>query len=472
MAIVAWEHPHGDSANHSFADVDTAPAGAGSVSVPNLGSFAPGSGPVIAPDGTVYLGTAEGRLIALRADGSELWAAQLPALQGIVSSPVVGGDGSIYVVALSLPVRDHREGSTVTVYRAWLHKFAPSGDRLWDIAFPEKRNRALPFYGPRLTGPPNIWRSGTEEYVMVPTVYRSFGRDFYVVAFPARGGAPVDTLVSYIPDEITGTGFPWEPPSWWPFDFVHGVIPAPDIGLPPVAIYTFPGGGTPWVMASDRVHDVVGLTFDPERGFREWFRVRDASRAMLSAPSVLPDGHTALGTDTGELVFVGPNQSQLAPVNVVGGIHDRIYAPLTRTANPTFAVAASLANGLALLRFNEIVHRFVTGDIGFIVVPAAASRTNVFVSTSTAFITFNSDLRAELRRFPWVGGGATVPVIGPSGRVYAIASNILFIFPPPRQRPRPEGPIGGDEPPPASPGQAATSDEADPIPDEPAQSGT
>ena len=65
-AIGAWERFHGDAANRGFADVDTKPAGAGSLSVPGLGTFTPGAGPVIAPDGTVYLGTQEGKLIALQ----------------------------------------------------------------------------------------------------------------------------------------------------------------------------------------------------------------------------------------------------------------------------------------------------------------------------------------------------------------------------------------------------------------------
>lgn len=450
---MAWEHPHGDSANHSFADVSTAPAGAGSLSVPGLGSFASGSGPVIAPDGTVYLGSSEGRLVALRADGSELWASQLPGVQGIVSSPAVGGDGSIYVVGLSVPIRDHREGRTVTVYQAWLHKFAPSGERLWDIPFPEERNRALPYYGPRLTGPPNIWRSGAEEYVIVPVVYRTFGREYHVVAFPARGGAPVGARVSYIPDEIAASG--WEPWDWLGVKFEHGMLGDPIAlpGLPLVAIYTYPGGGTPWIMASDRVHDVVGLTFDPAQGFYERFRVRDANRAMLSAPSVLPDAHTALGTNTGEVVFVGPNQSQLSPANAFGGTTNpeyatRIFASLTRTAEASTAVTVGLYGELALLRLNTVVHRINLGDSS--VVPAAASRTHVFVSTATSLITFNSDVRVELRRFPWIGGGVSPPAIGPSGRVYAIASNILFIFPPPRQRPG--GQAGDGEPPPINPG--------------------
>ena len=52
----------------------TAPAGKGSVSVPGLGYFYPGAGPVIAPDGTVYLGTRQGKLIALHADGKPFWS--------------------------------------------------------------------------------------------------------------------------------------------------------------------------------------------------------------------------------------------------------------------------------------------------------------------------------------------------------------------------------------------------------------
>lgn len=446
---MAWEHPHGNGANNSFADVNTAPAGAGSLSVPGLGSFAPGAGPVIAPDGTVYLGTTEGRLIALRADGGELWAAQLPSPQGIVSSPVIGSDGAIYVVGLSLPVRDHREGSVVTVYQAWLHKFAPTGERVWESPFPAQRNRALPYYGPRLTGAPNVAMSNGEEYVMVPAVHRAFGRDYYIVAFSARRGASVAFLVSYIPDEITGTGFPWEPPDWWPFDFIHGPEGIAFPGLPPVAAVSS-GGTLPFIVVSDRVHDVVLLTFEPVQGFVERFRLRDTNRAMLSAPSVLRGDHSALGTDTGEVVFAWPSPIPVPPVSVLGGISGRIFASVTRAADAELAVVVSVYNGLALLR-NHRFQRRVYLD-GLTVVPAAASRTNVFVSTDNALFTFNSDVTSELRRFNWVGGGTSPPVIGPSGRVYAIASNILFIFPPPRQRPRPDGPFGGDQPPPINPG--------------------
>jgi hypothetical protein len=51
-----WDHFHGDAANSGFANVDTLPATRASAAVPNIGTYAPGSGPVIGPDGTVYLG--------------------------------------------------------------------------------------------------------------------------------------------------------------------------------------------------------------------------------------------------------------------------------------------------------------------------------------------------------------------------------------------------------------------------------
>ena len=40
-------------------------------------------------------------------------------------------------------------------------------------------------------------------------------------------------------------------------------------------------------------------------------------------------------------------------------------------------------------------------------------------------------IRSEVLNFPWTGGGALSPAIGPDGRVYAMALNTLFIFPPP-----------------------------------------
>jgi hypothetical protein len=51
---------HDDAANSGFVDLATAPAGKGSCSGPDLGTFAPGAGPVIGPDGAVYWAQSRG----------------------------------------------------------------------------------------------------------------------------------------------------------------------------------------------------------------------------------------------------------------------------------------------------------------------------------------------------------------------------------------------------------------------------
>jgi outer membrane protein assembly factor BamB len=84
-----WERAHADGANSGFAGVATAPAGRGSVSVPGLGTFAPGAGPVIAPDGTVYLGNEQGKLMSFKPDGTRGWSRDIAPGQSIVASPVI-----------------------------------------------------------------------------------------------------------------------------------------------------------------------------------------------------------------------------------------------------------------------------------------------------------------------------------------------------------------------------------------------
>ena len=96
--------------NTGFVDAPTAHAGAGSTSVPGLGTFAPLAGPTIGPNGTVFLGTREGKVIALHADGKPFWNRELPAGQTITAPPALGSDGSVYVVG-STVTRDHRPGS-------------------------------------------------------------------------------------------------------------------------------------------------------------------------------------------------------------------------------------------------------------------------------------------------------------------------------------------------------------------------
>ena len=55
---LAWETAHANSANTGFARVDTTPART-PMRIVALGPVAPGANPVVAPDGTVYIGTVQ-----------------------------------------------------------------------------------------------------------------------------------------------------------------------------------------------------------------------------------------------------------------------------------------------------------------------------------------------------------------------------------------------------------------------------
>src|SRR5262249_51998925 len=152
--------------NGGFANVNTAPARAGSISVPGLGRFALGAGPVIAPDGTVYVGTVEGKLTALHADGSKFWSRDITAGESIVASPAISSDGSVYVIGVKT-VTDDSVNPPVTTVSSTLHRFNNSGAWLSQTPLPEDHGS-----GPAAFAPPMIWRSGSAEAIMIPIVYR------------------------------------------------------------------------------------------------------------------------------------------------------------------------------------------------------------------------------------------------------------------------------------------------------------
>jgi hypothetical protein len=430
-AVAAWERVHGDGANTGFADVVTAPAGAGSLTVPGLGTFAPGAGPVIAADGTVILGTEQGRLVGLHADGSPYWSRDLPAGRAILASPAIGANGMVYVVGVTAAKDGHgnRREPTLELYRFTTSGGMPGGG----VPFPEHGGVGI------TTAPPNIWKNGGTEAVMVPAVYKNAltgGYELRLIAFAAPGGIIGDVRVTTVVPEVTGgNGAPfWYnlfcmlPPyaACLPYGFTAS-NPLPENAAPPlpgVAIYTYPGGGTPWVIVSDQIHDVVGYTFQPDGRFFENFRLHDTARAIRSAPAMLGDSHSITATDSGA-VFAGPSGVKLPAVT---GLPAGEATP-TRMADGR-VVLVGVDGRVTLLQGSQAVW---SADLpGRTLVGAAASRTHVFVSTTEAFVSYDSASMAEVSRIDWVGGGVSPPAIGPDGRVYAIASDILFVFPPPR----------------------------------------
>jgi hypothetical protein len=442
LPAAAWERPHGDGANLNFENVATAKAGSlGSKTVSGLGTFAPGAGPVIAADGTVYLGNKEGEVIALRADGTPYWRRKISGGQHIVASPVIGADGTVYVLGTS-HATDHRVDPPVVVYDSALHRFTASGGYLGASPLPQHE------HGGAAVSPPNIWRYQGKEMVIVPASYRHGNIDVRMIAFDPNGAVVADQIVTTIvPQLFGGNG----KPAWMnvvcgltiigcvgaEFERSDGVIPS---GADGAGVFTYAGGGTPFVVISDNLHDVVGYTFSGG-AFIESFRMHDKNRFVRSAPAILPDGHAIIGFEgvkidddgapvgsgTGGAIFTGPNFNKVTPIS---GIYT-VYATPTRLADGRVLLLDSYGT-LTVLQDNAVAAQLKLA--GRSIVSPVASQTHVFVSMADGFFTLDATSLAQVSQVNWENGGKSQPAIGPKGHVYGIASNTLYVFPPPRRQ--------------------------------------
>jgi hypothetical protein len=449
----AWSHPHGDADNSGFADVVTAPAGPGPVMLRNKGTFAPGVGPVIGNGGLIYIGSEQGRLFAFRPDGTEAWRRLLLNEQSIKASPVVGADGSVYVVGVD-SFHDRSVTPPVLRRRSTLYKFTAGGGLLWTTDFPDFYS-SFPSTEGRgyTTAPPNIWSSGGTEVIMVPAIYRtSVSVDLHLEAFSTNGAPLADTIVTQTQQAISTEG---NTDVWDVLSCVFSLLytcwetykePVPEVGppfaiswngqppLPGVAIFTFPGGGTPFVIVSDGMRDLVGYVFSPTAGFSQVFRAHDAARVVGSPAMVLPDAHSVIGTDDGRITFSGPSFVKADDVKMCRHEYQKIcanYAGPSRTADGKIVVVQYRGDGgeVVMIQGGQFFsHKRVPGQS---IASAAVSRNDIFVATANAFLTFDVASLHQIRQFTWEGGGLWPPAIGPDGRVYAMASNTLFIFPPP-----------------------------------------
>ena len=429
----AWQRPHADGGNTGFANVATTPAVKPSRSISHIGDFGVGSGPVIGPDGTVYVGTMQGKLLAFHPDGSRAWDRQLDAGQSILASPVVASDGSIFVVSQSV-FTDTRINPPFTRPDSTLHKFLPGGGYAWKMPFPVSGTKLdVPNGSGGTDAAPNIWRYNGEEAVIVPVLYKSHTaptREVRLLAFSAGGGAVIgDARVSMNVPTVTGGvecdgsclpgfGFTAPPSNADP----NTLLPRPlRMPLPMAAIYTLPGGGTPWIVVSDNLHDIVGFTFSAQTGFTEGFRAHEESWQLHGTPMVMPDAETFVSEDSATIVWRGqaikkPQRTTIFPNYVAG---------MSRTAaGDTLLVVGTLL--WTRHPGGEPEDHRMPGET---VAAPAVSPKHVFVSTAGSLLTYDAATLQQVAKFDWTKGGISPPAIGPYGDVYAIANNTLHVFP-------------------------------------------
>lgn len=429
-----WDHAHGDPANSGFIDTRTAPATAPVRVVGGLGFSAPGSGPVIGPDGTVYVGNSTGELRAFRPNGDLKWQTRLTG-RGIVSSPAVGRDGAIYVVGV-LTARDHRGGRQRLINRGELYRVDPNnGSLYWIAPFPGAGDAGTA----ATTASPTIWRSGTAQVVMIPVLH-PLG-SLRILAYSIGGQLLHEqTVTTRTVQPITSEGASlcdiFCVDNWFglnrrrprPEQPAAGDLPEKLEGpLPSLGIHTPDGAGAPVVVVADDDRHLVGYAFTPNDGFREIFRRHLANGALkMSSPTMLRDGHSAVAAKAGDqawLLFGGPNAANVPEIKVPAGA-----ATPTLTADGRL-ITVSRAGGSAEARVGSPAapSRAVT-FAGESVAPAAASCSHVFVSTESALYTLDAARLQVVASHPWRGGGLSSPAIAANGAVYALAGGTLSIF--------------------------------------------
>jgi hypothetical protein len=428
-----WDHAHGDAANSGFADVATDAAQQPLATQRGMGSFASGVGPVIGPDGTVYLGSEQGVLWALHADGSPYWhrALDRPG-ESIKAPPVVDTDGAIYVVS-TYEYTDNRVNPPVKHRETRLYRFTPGGGVGWAMPLPDHGSIAQ---GPDqgvVSAPLNVLHENGTTTILISAGYP--GRSAYetrLIGMSNSGALAGDIrlgLLNY--GDVTGnSGLTFV----WPFGFAptQGTSSAnlPDNTAMPMPGVALAGSD---IVATDGFHSVIHLGFNPAAGFTVRSHLDRDGMIALTGASVLPNGESVSGErdmhlddnkvkiDNGHLLFTGPLETEVANANF-----DVASMP-AHTADGRIVFAAPGA-------LQVLDGQTPLANIGYgaeTIATPAISRNDIFVSTANSLRSYDVKSLTLISAYGWVGGGLSSPAIGPTGRVYALASNTLYIWPAP-----------------------------------------
>lgn len=440
MAI-SWTHPHANARCDGLLPVETQIPSQPAHVISDIGFVPMGAGPVVAPDGTVYVTSKDGTLRAFHPDGTLRWSATVGQEFGFTTPAVIDAYGSVYAVAYK-GYTDHRTNPVTYFDETILCRFTSEGTLVWKAAFPKYSNVPGQRTGVYSAAPPNIWVSGTDEAIVVPaTQYTIFGSIYTAIAFGPDDGAVLGhAYLSGPPPDITGdSDFLGWLEDLLGANFVDGVAsPPPLYSLPydakplqpGVAIFQNPQGGTPFIVGTDGAEDIVGLTFDMIDGFTERFRSHDATYIMHAQPAILSDGHSVVGTGDGRLRFSGPNQTPVADIPRLDALLSRVCRTMDGTIITVGLQEIPYGCTISFIRDGELLIQTNLNPRS-IAAPSASS-THVFFNMASGLYTMDAQTQEFVAEAPWIGGngggGVSSPAIGPNGEVYAIANNQLYMW--------------------------------------------
>ena len=451
-SATAWQTAHGNPDNSGAVDIRTAPAKNPSRTLDVPGGIATGVVPVVAPDGSFYIGDRRGDLVAYNADGLPNWGQNLGNFQSIMTSAALGADGSVYVIGYA-KVRDHTVSPAITKNIAELHRFSSTGQLIWHVPLDVLASQSINPAVPDVLdfSAPNILRFGNSDVVMVASGLRQKFSEVYLTAISGDSGQVLarQKVTSFQTPDVTG-GTDWDIFCFWcglrpRFSTTVPGQPAEEqlpkglkLPFPSPAISTPNNGRAQLVVLSDGYQKLTGYIFTGN-AFDEAFRTSNKDRRLSSTPVAWPNGPLMISAVTdkrSEVKFVSPLPAGgSSDQHVVGPTS---AAPAAALGNFKFAIV-NTGGGVTIMS-GAVAEKFVALKGGSVAAPAA-SRNHLFVSTAYALYTLNKANLQQVGEFRWgPNGGTSQPVIGPRGHVYAVARDHIYIFPPSRIQEIPDVP--------------------------------
>jgi hypothetical protein len=401
--------------------------------------------PVVGPDGTIYIGTFDGQLVAVRPDGTVKWTVAVADRQFDVLTPAVAEDSTVYCLCTNrFRVRDHRDHPIIRDHRtnppppelptppptSFVVRVDPVGQVRWKVPIRPQAGEFGIVNG-TLAGAPRI----------VSRLHRA--RVVFVVryAIPIRYDddfrGPLFTCHLAVVDESGAFRLfnRYEEDKLFIDAHGGGGFGSASVGSPPdlpgpKLRNARPNADTPVVLGAFPDDPILTIVASGDLGLYA-FRWNDREGALASQPKKLqpPTFPSPAAFPNGLLTGTRGNRVTLLDA-----------ATLTpHVAEPTqLSRSATVAGGLrqmyfsqrqgtlALVDGNGAVAKRVQLGADTVAAPALAAN-HVHVATALGLRTLTLDLQ-DVAAVDLPGAGLSSPAIGPDGEVYVAAGAQLFAF--------------------------------------------